>query len=212
MRGAKAENLTGRKFGKLTVLYRVENRHGKTYWMCRCECDEVRAVQGAHLKSGHTSSCGCASPFRTTHGGTYERLYSIWCAMKKRCHNPNASNFHNYGGRGISVCDEWRNDYAAFREWALENGYRVGLEIDRINVNGNYEPSNCRWVPRQVQAHNKTTSRVLEFNGRSQTMPEWADELGISVQTLASRLNKLGWPIERALSAPTRKIRKKVAT
>lgn len=197
-------DIKGETFGKLTVVRRVENRFGKAHWMCKCECGKPSIVQGSHLRSGHTTSCGCASPFKRTHGGTYERLYSVWCAMKRRCYGIRTINYPNYGGRGIRVCDEWRNDYAAFRKWALKNGYEKGLELDRIDVDGNYEPDNCRWVTRQKQSYNKRSNRVIEYKGKSKTMAEWAEEIGISIQTLSSRLNKLGWSVERALTTPPR--------
>lgn len=200
-----AINLKGHVFGKLTVMTRVENRFQKAHWLCRCECGKTSIVQGGHLRSGHTTSCGCMSPVKTTHGGTNERLYSIWGAMRRRCYKPKFTSYLNYGGRGIGVCKEWRSDYAAFRTWALKNGYQEGLELDRINVDGNYEPDNCRWVSRKVQANNKLDNRILELDGESKTMAEWANDIGISVQTLSSRLNKLGWSVERALTTPPRK-------
>lgn len=202
---SKRQELTGRVFGRLTVLHRVENRYGKTHWLCRCECGTTKVIQGQHLKDGHTASCGCASPFGTTHAGTQEQLYSVWSAMRRRCYKPNFISYANYGGRGITVCDAWRNDYAVFRSWALANGYGPNLEIDRIDVNGNYEPSNCRWVTKQVQGNNKRSNRVLELNGERRTMRQWAEHIGIDYQTLASRLNKLGWSVEKALITPARK-------
>lgn len=128
-----------------------------------------------------------------------ERLYNIWLHMKDRCNNPNFKSYHNYGGRGISVCEEWSNSYQTFREWALENGYSDELTIDRIYVNGNYSPSNCRWLTRQEQSYNKRTNKIIAYCGKTQTLTEWADELNIKRNTLVYRLRR-GWAVERALS------------
>ena len=132
-----------------------------------------------------------------------ERLYNIWLHMKDRCNNPNFKSYHNYGGRGISVCEEWANSYQNFREWSLENGYSDELTIDRIDVNGNYSPSNCRWLTRQEQSYNKRTNKIITYRDRTQTLTEWADELHINRNTLLYRIRR-GWTVERALSTEMR--------
>ena len=132
-----------------------------------------------------------------------ERLYRIWQHMKDRCYNHNCDSYHNYGGRGITVCDEWRNNYQNFQEWALRNGYTDDLTIDRSNVNGNYEPSNCRWLTQQEQSFNKRTNRTLTYKNKTQTLTEWATELNINSNTLLYRLRR-GWTVERALSTGAR--------
>lgn len=120
--------------------------------------------------------------------------------MKGRCFNPNDKSFHNYGGRGITVCDEWANDFASFRDWSYANGYQEGLSIDRIDNEKNYAPNNCRWTTRRVQANNRRTNKIYTFNGKTQNVAQWASELGIKHHTLLLRLQK--WPLERALTEP----------
>jgi len=130
------------------------------HWRCRCDCGRESIVAGNSLKRGHTKSCGClqrelAAARLRTHGEEGTRPYRIWSNMKARCSNPKTSHWEHYGGRGISVCAEWRSSYEAFRGWALAHGYRDDLSIDRIDVNGNYEPSNCRWATQSEQVRNR---------------------------------------------------------
>lgn len=123
------------------------------------------------------------------HGGKGEHLYQIWCAMKQRCYNPNNKRYDSYGGRGITICDEWLNDYPAFRKWAIENGYEDNgkLSIDRIDNDGNYEPNNCRWADIITQANNRSSNIVITYNGKTQTLRQWSEETGISMDALYSR-------------------------
>lgn len=162
----KLIDLTGQRFGRLLVIRRVEcEKHGEAKWLCQCDCGNETAVFGYLLRSGKTSSCGCSKhdeTFRnkkkeqsTVHGGCGTRLYRIWIGMKNRCYNPNAAKYKDYGGRGITICAEWKNDFPAFRDWALSHGYTDALSIDRIDVDGNYEPSNCRWATAKEQRHNR---------------------------------------------------------
>jgi hypothetical protein len=134
------------------------------------------------------------------HGMRHTRIYNIWRSMRQRCLNPNAINFKNYGGKGISVCDEW-NDFTVFAKWAMENGYQDSLTIDRLDVNGNYEPSNCRWATQKAQQNNKTSNRVIEMDGISHTLSEWSAITGVKVATIWARLNS-GWSAERTLLEP----------
>ena len=120
--------------------------------------------------------------------------------MKSRCAYERDPYYGHYGGKGILVCDEWLHDFQAFYVWAMANGYREDLTIDRINVNGNYEPNNCRWVDRKTQANNRTNNRVVTYHNETHTLAEWSEILGINYETLAARLNKYKWPIEKALS------------
>jgi len=167
----KLIDMTDNRVGRLTIQGRaVSGNRGKVYWRCVCDCGNEVSVRGDHLRYGLVKSCGCynsecATASHTTHGGYHTRLYKVYRTMLARCNNPKNKEFKNYGGRGISVCEEWRNDFQAFRDWALANGYdetaeRGACTIDRINVNGNYEPSNCRWVSMEVQAKNKRTKVV----------------------------------------------------
>lgn len=138
------------------------------------------------------------------HGGNKTRLYSIWCAMRERCKNPNNKRFERYGGRGITVCEEWNNDFAAFRDWALGNGYAEGLTIDRIDNDGRYEPNNCRWVDRKTQNRNYSRNHFVTYLGRTQCVADWADEFGINRTTVLFRL-KTGKPLEEVFDTRDRR-------
>ena len=210
-----SENLVGMKFGRLTVMDREspKSKKAKGLWVCKCECGNVIKVNTSDLKSGNTTSCGCKRKetlrqLRTKHGESNTRLYNVWSDMKKRCYNTKNVDYKNYGGRGITVCDEWM-DFQNFYEWAIANGYdetapRGQCTIDRINVDGNYEPENCRWVDRYIQMNNKRNNRILTYNGESHTLAEWCEIVNIPYNCLKSRLNKLHWSVEKTLTTPTR--------
>lgn len=157
----KLIDLTGQRFGRLVVVERAgTSRNRQAMWRCRCDCGKKIAVQGYHLRTGHTQSCGCfhrdqTKRANTTHGEEGTRLYGIWRGMKSRCYNPNVQKYKDYGGRGIKICEEWLDDFQAFYDWAMSHGYTDALSIDRIDVDGNYEPSNCRWATAKEQRHNR---------------------------------------------------------
>ena len=202
---AKAVDLTGQRFGRLLVLERTENMGRQTAWLCKCDCGNQKAVPYWNLVSGQTISCGCyakevsAKNAKCTHKQSYSRLYTIWIGMKQRCYYEKHKHFKNYGGRGITVCDEWKDDFQAFHDWSISHGYEDNLTIDRIDVNGNYEPSNCKWASTKVQGNNKRTNHTLELNGEIHTVSEWSKITGIPNSTIHNRL-KAGWTIEKALT------------
>ena len=156
----KLDNLTGRNFGRLTVLQRAESVNKRTLWVCKCECGKEIIAESYNLKTGHTQSCGClqreaTSKANTTHGQRTTRLYRIWNCMKTRCYRKSYHAYKHYGGRGIRVCDEWLNNFNNFYDWAMANGYDDSLAIDRIDCNKGYNPQNCRWVTMAEQNKNK---------------------------------------------------------
>lgn len=161
--GARA-NLQGQVFGRLTARTLTAKRGGThAYWLCSCLCGRETVVSATHLKTGHTTSCGCfRREFRRTHGLSDSRLYDMYGNIRARCYNKSHNSYKNYGARGISVCQEWLGSFEAFATWALRNGYREDLEIDRIDVNGNYEPSNCRFVtPQENRSVNLRRQKAL---------------------------------------------------
>lgn len=183
---------TGMRFGRLTVIERAgSNKKGNAVWLCLCDCGRYTKVRGNSLRNGQTQSCGCLAKEtlgnrKMTHGGTKDSLYTIWKSMKQRCDNSMNPAFKNYGGRGIAVCKEW-HDYDSFRKWALQSGYSQGLEIDRVDNNGDYEPDNCRWVTRKANCNNQRRNVTISYNGRTQTATQWAEELGIKQATILWR-------------------------
>lgn len=193
-------DLSGKKFGRLTVMKLCERfSDEKVAWLCKCDCGNLKKVRATHLSSGLIRSCGCLRKegSHTTHGHSkHSRLYRIWGDMKTRCYNPNGTGYSRYGGRGIQICDEWRNNFQSFYDWALANGYSDALSIDRKDVNGGYYPENCRWETKHVQSINKTNNLYVTFHGKKITVSELAEQLNVSPYTLYSRLNKLHWNVE----------------
>lgn len=206
----KLNDLSGMRFGRLTVVARDNSVRHKTKWFCLCDCGNTISVYAYSLKNGNTKSCGClqrqvASVLNTTHGASSNsRLYSIWLNMKNRCFNIHHRDYCRYGGRGISVCQEWADSFVVFRDWSMSNGYDDTKTIDRIDNNQNYTPSNCRWTTPTVQANNKRNNHLLEYNGEIRTISEWAKELNIRPGVIFDRINRLGWSIEDALNKRTK--------
>ena len=200
-------DLIGQKFGRLTVIERAENDlYGKVRWLCRCDCGNIVIRHGHTLRKNRESDCGCGRLVRakrsaTKHGGWGTRLYIIWVDMCRRCENPKTSSFSHYGGRGITVCQEW-HDFTAFRAWAYTHGYSKFLTIDRIDNAKGYSPENCRWATVKVQENNRRNNTVLAFRGEVHTLSQWAEITGVHRATIGRRIHKYGWPIERALTEP----------
>lgn len=191
------EDITGQRFGRLIIRNRVENsKFGHAQWLCECDCGNIIVAETGHLKSGHTQSCGCYKKERTImcntkHNKSDSRLYEIYHGIKKRCFNRNSVSYCYYGGRGISMCDDWLKSFQAFYDWAMENGYSDNLTIDRIDVNGNYEPSNCRWVDAIIQANNKRDNVFITVDGISMTIAEWSRRTGIDHRKISRKYKEL---------------------
>lgn len=208
----KSIDLTGQRFGHLVVIAEAgRDRSQHRLWLCQCNCGNQTVVRGSNLGPGKTVSCGChrreMDRHRTTSKSVWRdnpKLYSVWTQMKNRCANPNNTNYKNYGTRGITVCDEWRDNFSVFRDWAISHGYREGLTIDRISNDDGYCPANCRWVLWKDQERNKRSNHRVSFNGELHILSEWAEITGISRQTISQRL-RAGWPIARALTEPPHK-------
>ena len=200
-------DLTGKRFGKLTVIKKHnQDKWGCWNWLCKCDCGKESIVSGGHLRGMKTKSCGCSrkESKNFSHKMTGTRIYSIWQAMKSRCYYEKSEIFKYYGGRGIKVCDEWKNSFISFYEWSMKNGYDENAErgqctIDRIDVNGNYEPNNCRWATIKQQANNTRRNHFIEYNGKTQTVSQWANELGVEPDSIFNRLQK-GFTEEEALT------------
>lgn len=195
-------DITGQKFSRLTALYRLHNdKRKRVHWLCICECGNFTEAASNNLLNSKIKSCGCLhnKGNHTTHRQIHTRLYRIWSNMKDRCTNSNTPSYKNYGGRNIVVCDEWQADFMAFYNWAMNNGYQDDLTIDRIDVNGNYEPSNCRWRDKKAQARNTRRNNNITIKGETRCLSEWCEILNLNYNTIHDRIYKLGWSIERAL-------------
>lgn len=206
-------DLTGRTFGRLTVIQYDHSKNG-AYWLCRCECGKTKVIKGNSLTRGVTTSCGCKSremsiSRSTTHGMTGTRIYRIRSGMIARCYNENAASYPKYGAKGITVCDEWlgENGFINFYNWAMENGYKDNLTLDRINPKGNYEPSNCRWATYKEQANNTKATVFLTYDGETKPASEWAEIVGIS-QSAITRRKRKGWTDEECLTVKNHERRK----
>jgi len=209
MGGKRLDIEPGDRYGRLVIIQEVNQLLSRRFCLCKCDCGNQKVIGLGDLSKGHTKSCGCLRKInhRKTHGksirtnGRAPRLYEIWRGMRQRCLNENHPSWHNYGGRGISICKEW-DDYEVFHNWAISNGYRDDLTIERIDNDGNYEPDNCKWIPRNKQPMNSRHNRMIAYNGQTKYLAQWAREQGFNYGTLLFRLN--GWTIEKALTTPVR--------
>jgi hypothetical protein len=206
--GKERVNIIGKRFGNLVVLSHSHTKGYTRYFLCQCDCGNQTIVAKNALTTGKQVSCGCLRKKRLGDlnrlPNGYLRLGKIYRAMKKRCYDTKSNRYDRYGARGIKICDEWLSDINAFRKWSIENGYKDGLSIDRIDNNGDYSPNNCRWVEPTEQSNNTSRTVMIEYNGKTQTLTQWANELNIPKSTLHNRLRVHGWSVERALTQPVR--------
>ena len=209
----RKDDLFGQRFGRLTVTREGERTSsGRVRWHCVCDCGNELDVYGPSLKSGNTKSCGCyhsekARDRLMTHGfgsrTNRPRIYSIWCAMKNRCYRPVHKEFSRYGGRGITVCEEWKEDFLSFKRWADASGYSDDLEIDRIDNDKGYSPQNCQWVTRKENSNNRSKTLRIYFRGTKRTISEISEMTGLSYWIVYQRAVKLRWSGED-LAKPSR--------
>lgn len=200
-------DLTDKTFGKLTVKRYLGSEHNKSIWLCVCECGKEKRVVAYHLTNGDTKSCGCLrGKCRIKHGRAKTPLHRVWCAMRERCYDENNQAYHNYGGRGIKVCDRWLESFNNFLE---DMGERPSdkYSIDRRDNDGNYCKENCYWATWIEQGTNKRNNHYLEYNGEKLTISQWSRKLGYSVASIRNRIQR-GWSIEKTLTTPTRKVNK----
>lgn len=215
------QDLTGQRFGRLTVLERAvrgstPGKKHRTYWLCECDCGNVSVVLAEGLKSGNTTSCGCyhrevVSKTIMTHKRIEDNVYLKWSAMKARCFNKNTEHYSDYGGRGITVCDRWRDSFDLFYEDVskLPHFGEDGYSLNRIDNDGNYEPGNVEWADSVVQNNNKRNNRLVTFNDKTQTVAKWSRETGIPYNVIYKRA-KLGWSLDEILTTPVRKYKTKI--
>lgn len=202
------KDITNQRFGLLVAVRPVRDpKRPRFLWECKCDCGGTQVADPGRLRRGAVMSCGCLRSEaakrmvqgNVTHGLSKSRVFRIWTGMKSRCDNPIQTGFENYGGRGIKVCKRWAD---SFEDFLLDMGMPPDekAQLDRIDVNGNYEPMNCRWISPKENSRNKRTNAVIEFNGISRCITEWAEQLGITHQALRRRINDLGWSLEKALT------------
>lgn len=213
MKRIDVNDIVGKKFNRLLVLcfdHKKQNPNPSKgyfyFYKCQCECGNITIVKRERLISLETKSCGCYGKevrhkLLATKRILSHRLYNIWRGMKTRCYDINCDRYSNYGGRGITICNEWKTNFDNFYDWATANGYKDDLTIERIDVNGNYEPLNCTWTNAKIQANNRTNNHLIVFGNQTHTLSEWAEIVKINRSTLWYRL-KRGWTVERALTTP----------
>lgn len=208
-------DLTGQRFGRLVVIGVDDRNTRKTYFYCQCDCGAVKSIRSDGLLSGAVRSCGCMKreQDRTNltanhkHKMSHTRPYEIWQGMKRRCYNPHDARYDRYGGRGITVCDEWRDDFSAFYRWALDNGYADNLTIDRIDNNKGYSPENCRWTDFETQCRNRTTNIRITIGNATKPLTEWCEIFELDYQTIHARYNNDGFKGIDDLFKPIRRFR-----
>lgn len=201
----KKLNLIGQKFYKLTVINFAYVKNGHSYWKCKCECGNFTIVMGNNLKTGSTKACGCFPKGIKKHGMCYTNFYKKWAGINSRCYNKKTQNYKNYGGRGITVCDRWKNSFENFRD-DMYLSYKEHLkkfdikntQIDRINNDGNYELINCKWATCKEQSNNARFNHLLTYKKQTLSIAQWAEKLNINYYTLYNRIRR-NWDIEKTL-------------
>lgn len=200
------KDLKNKKFGNLMPISMEYVKGKRAFWKCLCDCGNEKIIRADHLISGHTQSCGCIS--KSTHKATHSKhnksdtkLYKIWSSIKQRCFYEKSTNYKNYGGRGISICKEWKDNFQSFYDWSISSGYKEGLSIDRVDVNGIYCPENCRWATIIEQSNNKRNNVIIEFNGVKKPLNYWEQKTGLSREIIYKRIRR-GWEVKDALSKP----------
>lgn len=201
-------DLAGKRFGRLVVVSFRGVQKGNRMWQCQCDCGSTVVKTTHRLMHGKVKSCGCISAEilharNHRHGFRHTPIYKIWEAMVRRCHNKNDSKFRRYGGRGIQVCEQWRCSAEAFCRWAIDAGYKQGLQIDRIDNDGHYTPENCRFVPGKINSRNRCTTRWVDYGDSRKSVTEWSEITGIKVGTILYRLNH-NWTCAEALGFEVR--------
>lgn len=220
MRKLDSSEFIGKTYGYLTIItdlgFIKKGTYTHRFVKAKCRCGTIKEYTLAKLRIGHTKSCGCIFTEmlvkrNTKHGGAKRNidgvimknpLYSVWQGFKYRCYNKSNIEYHCYGGRGIIVCDEWVSDFTKFRNWALNNGYKKGLQIDRINNNGNYEPSNCRFVTSKINNRNRSNNSYVKYKGEEKLLIDLCEDLNISNDCVKQRIFKSGWDVEKAIITP----------
>lgn len=204
----KHKDLAGLRFNMLEVISFAYIKDSHSYWNCKCDCGNTSVVCGSRLVKGLTKSCGCLGPKLSSkrnrkHGKSNTRLYKLFYGMRERCYNEQGKDYKNYGGRGIKICDEWLSNPLLFIEWAYKNGYNDKLSIDRIDVNEDYTPNNCRWVSFKKQANNRRNNLIITFEGKTMSAAEWCEFKGWNRHVIPERLRN-GWSLEKAMTTPLR--------
>lgn len=207
----KLLDITGQRFGTYLVIKRMGSIRGNAAWLCKCDCGKEKVIAQRVLKSRAKNGKGCfCGHYGHKHGESQTRLYKIYIGIKSRCYRKNSAEYHCYGGRGITICDEWLGEYGFlnFRDWAYKNGYQDNLTIDRIDNDGNYEPSNCRWATRNEQDYNKSNTVYITYDGETRTIHEWSEIVNIPAHILGQR-NRSGWSVKDVLFTPYKNLKRK---
>lgn len=200
----KQIDLTGKRFGLLTVNGICEKRNGKIFWNCTCDCGNKTIVYGGNLRGGAVKSCGCLNhrpAHNKTHGESQTKLYRHWISMIYRCTNPQNAAYKWYGARGIKVCNEWKT-YEGFKQWVLSTRPDESYTVERIDVDGDYCPENCKWIPNSEQANNRTTNVLITYNGETKNLMKWCKQFKADYKLVHNRMHRQKWDFEKAIFTP----------